>query len=63
VIQAPSSSDGIITNEGEPGIVIGKACSEASADGADEFTFGRTCVNDITASDILNRNRARWASA
>ena len=56
VIQAPSSYDGKTTYEGELGIVIGKTCSEVSADEADEFIFGYTCVNDVTANDILNRD-------
>ena len=56
VIQAPASYDGKTTYEGELGIVIGKTCSEVSADEADEFIFGYTCVNDVTANDILNRD-------
>ena len=63
VIRRPASYDGKTTYEGELGIVIGKTCSAVSADQADQFIFGYTCVNDITASDILNRDPTfpQWA--
>jgi 2-keto-4-pentenoate hydratase/2-oxohepta-3-ene-1,7-dioic acid hydratase in catechol pathway len=65
VIERPASYDGKTTYEGELGIVIGKTCSGVSADEADDFIFGYTCVNDITANDILNRDPtfAQWARA
>src|SRR5262249_19606627 len=49
--------------EGERGIVIGKACTAVSPEEADDFIFGYTCVNDITANDILTRDStfAQWA--
>ena len=53
VIRRPGYYDGKTTYEGELGIVIGKGCSAASADEADDFIFGYTCVNDITANDLL----------
>ena len=56
VIERPASYDGKTTYEGELGIVIGKTCSNVSADEADDFIFGYTCVNDVTANDILNRD-------
>jgi 2-keto-4-pentenoate hydratase/2-oxohepta-3-ene-1,7-dioic acid hydratase in catechol pathway len=63
VIRPPACYDGKTTYEGELGIVIGKTCSAISADKADEFIFGYTCVNDVTASDILNRDPTfpQWA--
>ena len=63
VIRRPASYDGKTTYEGELGIVIGKTCSAVSADQADQFIFGYTCVNDITANDILNRDSTfpQWA--
>jgi len=63
VIRPPVRYDGKTTYEGELGIVIGKTCSAISADEADEFIFGYTCVNDVTASDILNRDPTfpQWA--
>jgi 2-keto-4-pentenoate hydratase/2-oxohepta-3-ene-1,7-dioic acid hydratase in catechol pathway len=63
VIRRPASYDGKTTYEGELGIVIGKACSAVSPDEADDFIFGYTCVNDITANDILTRDPTfpQWA--
>jgi 2-keto-4-pentenoate hydratase/2-oxohepta-3-ene-1,7-dioic acid hydratase in catechol pathway len=68
VIRKPRSYAGKTTYEGELGIVIGKTltnktCTEISPEDADDFIFGYTCVNDITASDILNRDPtfAQWA--
>jgi 2-keto-4-pentenoate hydratase/2-oxohepta-3-ene-1,7-dioic acid hydratase in catechol pathway len=65
VIERPASYDGKTTYEGELGIVIGKACSGVSTEAADDFIFGYTCVNDVTANDILNRDAtfAQWARA
>src|SRR5712691_10336770 len=45
-----------VSYEGELGIVIGRSCSEMPDDRADEFIFGYTCVNDLTASDIIGRD-------
>lgn len=35
------------------GIVIGRSCSRVSPQSAGEFIFGYTCVNDITAQDLI----------
>ena len=63
VIRRPSYYDGKTTYEGELGIVIGKTCARVSPSEADGFIFGYTCVNDITANDILGRDPtfAQWA--
>ena len=65
VIRRPSSYDGKTTYEGELGIVIGKTCSRVSPAEAPGFIFGYTCVNDITANDILTRDPTfpQWARA
>jgi 2-keto-4-pentenoate hydratase/2-oxohepta-3-ene-1,7-dioic acid hydratase in catechol pathway len=65
VVHRPASYDGKVVYEGELGIVIGKACSGISPDQADAHIFGYTCVNDITAADILNRDPTfpQWARA
>ena len=62
VIRPPARYDGKTAYEGELGIVIGKTCSNVAADEADEFIFGYTCVNDVTASGVLNENVdfAQW---
>ena len=63
VIRKPSSYVGKTTYEGELGIVIGKSCTAISPEEADDFIFGYTCTNDVTAADILNRDPtfAQWA--
>jgi 2-keto-4-pentenoate hydratase/2-oxohepta-3-ene-1,7-dioic acid hydratase in catechol pathway len=65
VVSKPASYDGKIVYEGELGIVIGRQCREVSVDQADQFIFGYTCVNDITASDIIGKDAsfAQWARA
>ncbi|MEY9359743.1 2-keto-4-pentenoate hydratase/2-oxohepta-3-ene-1,7-dioic acid hydratase in catechol pathway [Bradyrhizobium yuanmingense] len=65
VIRRPSYYDGKTTYEGELGIVIGRTCARVSPGEADAFIFGYTCVNDITANDILTRDPtfAQWARA
>ena len=55
VVRQPVSYDGKVAFEGELGIVIGRTCGKVSVGRADEFIFGYTCVNDITASDIIGK--------
>ena len=64
-IRRPSSYSGRIVFEGELGIVIGRTCSGASREDAEACIFGYTCVNDITASDVLNKdpNFPQWVRA
>ncbi|MEH2568780.1 fumarylacetoacetate hydrolase family protein [Bradyrhizobium sp. AZCC 2289] len=65
VVKRPASYDGKVTYEGELGIVIGRRCSGVSVDQADDYIFGYTCVNDITAADIIGKDAtfAQWARA
>ena len=42
--------------EGELAVVIGKKCSAVPEAEALSHVFGYTCVNDVTAVDILNRD-------
>ncbi|KIZ47706.1 MULTISPECIES: fumarylacetoacetate hydrolase family protein [Rhodopseudomonas] len=65
VVNRPASYDGKVVYEGELGIVIGKPCSGISEQEADAHIFGYTCVNDITAAEILNRDPTfpQWARA
>jgi 2-keto-4-pentenoate hydratase/2-oxohepta-3-ene-1,7-dioic acid hydratase in catechol pathway len=48
--------DGKVAFEGELGIVIGKTCTAVPLEQALEHVFGYTCANDVTVSDILNRD-------
>ncbi|MDB5410429.1 MAG: fumarylacetoacetate hydrolase [Rhodospirillales bacterium] len=64
-IQRPTSYTGRVTYEGELGIVIGKTCKDASEDEAQRCIFGYTCVNDVTAADLINKDPTfpQWARA
>ena len=65
IVHRPASYDGKIVYEGELGIVIGKTIRDAGASEAEAAIFGYTCVNDITAIDIITRDAtfAQWARA
>jgi ketopantoate reductase/2-keto-4-pentenoate hydratase/2-oxohepta-3-ene-1,7-dioic acid hydratase in catechol pathway len=64
-IRRPPSYAGNIVYEGELGIVIGKSCSNISEDEAAGHIFGYTCINDVTAADLISKNPtfAQWARA
>jgi 2-keto-4-pentenoate hydratase/2-oxohepta-3-ene-1,7-dioic acid hydratase in catechol pathway len=65
VIRPPAGYAGKIAYEGELGIVVGRRCRGASEAEAAEAIFGYTCVNDVTALDILAADPAfpQWARA
>jgi len=65
VVDRPASYDGKVVYEGELGVVIGKECRGVSEADAASHIFGYTCVNDITAADILNRDPSfpQWSRA
>ena len=57
VIRKPAHFNGKVVFEGELGIVIGKRmCNVPEADAA-QYIFGYTCVNDVTAADILRMDK------
>jgi len=64
-IRMPKSYGGKIVYEGELGIVIGRTCRAVSEAEAQRNIFGYTCINDVTAVDILNRDStfAQWTRA
>lgn len=64
-VHRPAGYEGKVVFEGELAIVIGVICRNASPDEAEAAIFGYTCVNDITASDILQKNPtfAQWTRA
>jgi 2-keto-4-pentenoate hydratase/2-oxohepta-3-ene-1,7-dioic acid hydratase in catechol pathway len=64
-IQRPKSYTGKIVYEGELGIVIGRRCADVSEDEAQTGIFGYTCINDVTAIDLLNADPsfAQWVRA
>jgi len=64
-IRKPPFYDGRVVFEAELGIVIGKRCSGVDEAEALDSVFGWTCVNDVTAFDVLNADAsfAQWARA
>jgi len=64
-ICSPKSYTGKVVYEGELGIVIGRRCAGVSEGEAADCIFGYTCINDVTASEILNRDPgfAQWTRA
>jgi 2-keto-4-pentenoate hydratase/2-oxohepta-3-ene-1,7-dioic acid hydratase in catechol pathway len=55
-IKRPAGYAGKIVFEGELGIVIGKLAKDVPPSAAGEYIFGYTCVNDVTAMDLLFEN-------
>lgn len=66
-IVAPASAvyDGRVVFEGELGVVIGRRCRDVNEADAAQFVFGYTCVNDVTALELINRDPAfaQWTRA
>src|SRR5437660_3404421 len=62
VVRRPKISQRV-DHEGELGVVIGKTCYQPSAD-ADirQYILGYTCVNDVTARDLQNKD-GQWSRA
>jgi 2-keto-4-pentenoate hydratase/2-oxohepta-3-ene-1,7-dioic acid hydratase in catechol pathway len=42
--------------EGELGIVVGKTCKDVSVEKSPEYIFGFTCINDVTAMDLVKKD-------
>lgn len=55
-IRNPAGFGGKVIFEGELGIVIGKRTARVSEADAPSHIFGYTCVNDVTAVDILKKD-------
>jgi len=64
-IRRPASYDGKIIYEGELGIVIGKVCGNVSEAEVGDYIFGYTCINDVTAVELINKDAtfAQWTRA
>jgi 2-keto-4-pentenoate hydratase/2-oxohepta-3-ene-1,7-dioic acid hydratase in catechol pathway len=52
-IRLPGRHTSRVVLEGELGVVIGKPCKDVSREQTRDYIFGYTCVNDVTAQDIL----------
>ena len=64
-VHRPAGYTGKVVFEGELAIVIGATCRDVSPDEAKAAIFGYTCVNDITASDVLSKDPSfmQWTRA
>ena len=64
-IRVPAFYSGKVVYEGELGIVIGKRCTAVSEAQAPGCIFGYTCINDVTATEIINRDASfgQWVRA
>ena len=64
-IRVPKSYAGKVIFEGELGIVIGKTCRAVDMATAPQYIFGYTCVNDVTAVELIGRDAtfAQWTRA
>ncbi|WP_299876960.1 fumarylacetoacetate hydrolase family protein [uncultured Cocleimonas sp.] len=52
-ISLPKGYDQRVKFEAELGVVIGKECFQVSTEDVDDYIFGYTCVNDVTAPETL----------
>lgn len=64
-IPPPRSYSGRVLYEGELGIVIGKRGKDIAPEDAAAHIFGYTCVNDVTAIDLLKADPSftQWTRA
>ena len=64
-IERPAAYRGKIAFEGELGIVIGRRCKDVAVSEAAGAILGYTCVNDVTAAEVLNEDGtfAQWCRA
>jgi 2-keto-4-pentenoate hydratase/2-oxohepta-3-ene-1,7-dioic acid hydratase in catechol pathway len=64
-IRRTQSYDGRVVFEGELGMVIGREIGEADEAQADAAIFGYTCINDVTAFDLIAKDEsfAQWTRA
>ncbi len=55
-IRKPADYDGKVIFEGELGIVIGRTARRVSLAEAADYVFGYTCINDVTAISLLDKD-------
>ncbi|MCW5591307.1 MAG: fumarylacetoacetate hydrolase family protein [Burkholderiales bacterium] len=62
-IRVPASYAGKVIYEGELGIVIGKRTARVSEAEAPAHIFGYTCINDVTAVELLKKDASfdQWS--
>ncbi len=64
-VRKPAGYDGRVVYEGELGIVIGRTCRNVPEADAAAHVFGYTCINDVTALDLLTADPSfsQWTRA
>ena len=64
-IRVPPSYTGKVVYEGELGVVIGKRARAVGEADAASHIFGYTCINDVTAAELLFKDAsfAQWTRA
>ena len=64
-IRRPAAYGGKVVYEGELGIVIAKQCKEVPESDAGDYIFGYTCINDVTAAELISKDEtfAQWVRA
>jgi len=64
-IHRPKCYAGKVVYEGELGIVIGQRCSNVGEAEARDCIFGYTCINDVTAAELITKtpNFPQWTRA
>lgn len=60
IVHPPQSER--VDYEAELGVVIGKKATKVSVDEAEQFIYGFTCVNDVTARDLQKKD-GQWSRA
>lgn len=55
-IRRPAAYEGKVIFEAELGLVIAKTCRAVGVDQAYDYLFGCTCVNDVTAIELLKKD-------
>jgi 2-keto-4-pentenoate hydratase/2-oxohepta-3-ene-1,7-dioic acid hydratase in catechol pathway len=64
-IRRPKSYPGKVVYEGELGVVIGKTATNVGEADAEKHIFGYTCINDVTAAEIIQKDKTfpQWVRA
>lgn len=64
-IRKPAHFDGKVIFEGELGVVVGKRARGVAESEAGSYILGYTCVNDVTAVDLLKKDATfdQWSRA
>ena len=64
-IRRPKSYQGKVVYEGELGVVIGRTATNVAPADAEKHIFGYTCINDVTAAEIIQKDKTfpQWVRA